>query len=131
MVIFRKKKLPMETKNCRNCGEILKGRIDKKYCDDTCRSTFHHKKAPEQVNLMRQIHYILLKNRKILAKFFQKQSNPPTIEKRSLLEMGFHFGYHTQTIKKESNSTQFACYDYAYQELNENQILLFKIPDSH
>ncbi|MFY8021743.1 MAG: hypothetical protein ACOVP1_11110 [Bacteroidia bacterium] len=117
----------MENKFCQNCGESIKGRIDKKFCDDACRSTYHHKKSPEQVSFMRNIHYILQKNRKILAKFFHKQPNQALIEKRSLLEMGFHFGYHTQTIQSDSNLPQFACYDYAYQELNENQILLIKI----
>lgn len=120
----------METKYCLNCGETIKGRVDKKYCDDTCRSTFHHRKTPEQVNFMRSIHYILKKNRMILANFFKTPQQTPAVEKQSLLEKGFHFGYHTQTLKMESNNPQFACYDYAYQELNENQIILFKIPQT-
>ena len=57
-----------ETKNCLSCGKLLKGRVDKKFCDDYCRNNYNNQlKARSGYSAyVRSINNTLLKNRKIL-----------------------------------------------------------------
>jgi len=42
-----------ENKTCLACGKILKGRVDKKFCDDYCRNNYNNlQKAKEAKALM-------------------------------------------------------------------------------
>ncbi|WP_430895021.1 MULTISPECIES: hypothetical protein [unclassified Paraflavitalea] len=45
----------METKQCKWCGSIVKGRTDKKFCNDYCRSAFHYKQKDEKPEIMKRI----------------------------------------------------------------------------
>ena len=57
-----------ETKNCLSCGKLLKGRVDKKFCDDYCRNNYNNqlKARSSHSAYVRSINNTLLKNRKIL-----------------------------------------------------------------
>ena len=57
---------PANLKNCLLCNKPVKGRTDKKFCDDYCRNIYNNQlKAPEN-NLVRNINHALGKNRRIL-----------------------------------------------------------------
>ena len=53
-------------KNCPECGNIILGRIDKKFCSDMCRNNYNNKLKAVDVNYVRNINNILKKNRRIL-----------------------------------------------------------------
>ena len=53
-------------KYCLECGEKLIGRVDKKFCSDYCRNSYHNKLNKDTKNLMRNINNILRKNYRIL-----------------------------------------------------------------
>ena len=57
-----------ETKTCLACGKPLKGRVDKKFCDDYCRNNYNNQQKAKgsHSNFVRNINNTLLKNRKIL-----------------------------------------------------------------
>ena len=56
----------MENKTCLNCGEPIRGRVDKKFCDDQCRNNYNYHQYADANNLMRRINHTLKKNRNIL-----------------------------------------------------------------
>jgi len=54
-------------RRCLDCQEPLKGRADKKFCNDLCRNNYNNRLKSESNNLVRRINGILRKNRNILV----------------------------------------------------------------
>ena len=62
----------METtdkKSCLECGRVLMGRADKKFCNDQCRNAYNNNANKESSNLIRKVNNRLRKNYKILNNF--------------------------------------------------------------
>lgn len=57
----------MEDKKCLECEEVLKGRVDKKFCSDYCRNAYNNNVNKDSKNLIRNINNRLRKNHKILT----------------------------------------------------------------
>ncbi|MCL1974520.1 MAG: DUF2116 family Zn-ribbon domain-containing protein [Bacteroidetes bacterium] len=107
--------------HCLACGAPLAGRVDKRFCDDACRSGFHNQKHREQDAFVYKINKILKKNRKILSICYNRGLQSIFIHK--LLEEGFLFGYctHIESIEGKRGYINF-CYDYGYKTVNKNQV---------
>ena len=58
-----------ETKTCLQCGKTLRGRADKKFCDDYCRNNYNNQLKANTNNYVRNINNALGKNRRILEKY--------------------------------------------------------------
>ena len=56
------------TKKCPACGGEVRGRADKKYCDEYCRNVFNNQQYCETHEYVRNINQNLRKNRKILER---------------------------------------------------------------
>jgi len=100
---------------CKQCGEKIVGRIDKKFCDAQCRNSYNNKRKRESEKQIVEINRILRRNRKIL-----KQLSPEgktTIRKEYLEKSGFDFRYHTHSYTTIHNNTYKLCYEYGYLEL--------------
>lgn len=112
-------------RKCQNCSETIKGRSDKKFCDDHCRSAYYNeKKANETNTLIKQTNTILRKNRQILQNL-----NPTGMVKttrKTLIEKGFNFGYYTGIYKTARGSNYFFCYEMGYLSLQKDEVLLVK-----
>jgi len=107
---------------CVNCGEIIIGRTDKKFCSDQCRYGYNNKIKRQNEKLILDINKTLRKNRKIL-----KQFNPEgktTIRTEYLLKLGFDFRYHTHTYTTKNNNEYRFCYEYGYLKLDEEKTLI-------
>lgn len=104
---------------CQECGNELFGRIDKRFCDDQCRSTFYNKRNRDTVNLVRKVNNILRNNRRILEEL--NPNGKTVVSKKSLLDKGFNFSYFTNTYITKSGKNYFFCYDYGYLALSENK----------
>lgn len=103
----------MPNKTCLSCGSSIVGRIDKKFCDDHCRSSFNNLKAIGLNQKLRQINHALKKNRMILSHVFCHQTDGQVqTTNRKLQEMGFHFKYHTHLEVTEQGETCFCSYDF-------------------
>lgn len=115
-----------EPKTCLSCGEKLKGRIDKKFCDDYCRNAFNNqlKTSQGRHKLVKTINSTLLKNRKILESFVSEDTAKANREK--LLSMGFQFNYITHTYTTRNGKLYSYCYDYGYLPLGNDWYLLVK-----
>ena len=47
----------MEHRLCLECGDHLKGRIDKKFCSDYCRNSFNNKVNKDKKKLFQKVDY--------------------------------------------------------------------------
>ncbi len=109
-------------KECLYCNEKLKGRSDKKFCDDSCRNAYNNQLNSDTTQLMRHINYALRKNRRILL-----QLNPTgktTVHKSKMDILGFSFSYHTSITTTKAGATYFFCYEQGYLPLEKDFYLL-------
>lgn len=118
----------MENKNCLACNKILKGRVDKKFCDDYCRNNYNNLQKSKNPNsvYVKNINNTLLKNRKILENILPETEELIKIPQQKLLDKGFVFKYHTHTYKNKKEQVYFFCYDYGYLPLENNWLLVVK-----
>jgi predicted nucleic acid-binding Zn ribbon protein len=116
-----------ETKNklCLTCSKPIRGRTDKKFCDDYCRNNYNNQLKSNTINLVRNINNALGKNRRILENFFGKEEMIKTT-KDKLLEKGFQFKYITHTYTNKKGNVYFFCYDIGYLPLENDWYLLVK-----
>ncbi len=117
-------------KVCLNCNKILKGRIDKKFCDDACRNDYNNKQNSDANSTVRNINNALRKNRRILEELIAKtDATTAKVPKDKMLEMGFQFKYLTHTYKTQKGALYIYCYDYGYLPLENDWFFLVKSKD--
>src|ERR1041384_5137191 len=114
----------MEKKVCLDCGEPIKGRSDKKFCNDICRNSYNNKLNSDTTNYVRNVNNILRKNRRILEENLKGETT--TISKQKLADKGFNFKYHTNQHVTKNNHTYSYCYEYGYMMLEKEMVLLVK-----
>lgn len=115
-----------ETATCLNCNKPLKGRTDKKFCDDYCRNSYNNELKASKNNLVRNINNALGKNRRILESFFNGEEEIAKTHKDKLLEKGFLFKYMTHTYANKKGNVYYFCYDLGYMPLDNDWYLLVK-----
>jgi hypothetical protein len=112
----------MTAKNCLACKRPIKGRTDKKFCDDSCRNNYNNRLNSDITPLMRNINNILRKNRRIIEELLAHLDKKTlVIDRQKLVERGFHFGYCTEHTESYSY-----CYEYGYRALDSEKILAVK-----
>src|ERR1700743_2468050 len=105
------------TAACEDCGKDIKGRSDKRFCDDTCRNNFNRKKrqaeqAPiddEALEIIRTIkrNYQLIKSKDLAADIIISQP----VE--GLFKKGFNANYFTSTRKVDGELYRF-CFECGF-----------------
>ncbi len=120
--------VPAETRNCLCCGRPLKGRIDKKFCDDYCRNNYNNqqKSRGSHSPLVRNINNALLKNRKLLESLLPAGEETAKANKEKLLRLGFQFSYLTHFYTTRTGKTYYYCYEYGYLPLDNDWYLIVK-----
>ncbi len=113
-------------KNCRSCNKILRGRIDKKFCDDHCRNSFNNQFKTEKSSYVRNINNWLLKNRRILEGLLPQTQESIRVNKEKLQRLGFLFPYHTHTHTNRKGGVYYYCYEYGYLPLSDDWLLVVK-----
>ncbi len=109
-------------RQCLVCSTAYRGRADKKFCSDQCRSSYHNRRNSPTNNLMRRINAILLRNRRVLARLHA--AGATRISRRELLDRGFVFEYFTNEYRTGAGKSYRFCYDQGYRILETGQILL-------
>ena len=105
--------VPEESRSdCQHCGQPLSGRIDKRFCDDYCRSNYHNRLNNESTLFMRHTHRLLRGNRRILAAF--TQAGRTRLPREELLRAGFRFNFFTSQYHQPSGLCYRFCYEYGY-----------------
>ena len=119
--------MPAETPRlCGNCSKPLRGRTDKKFCDDYCRNNDNNQLKSNTINLVRNINNALGKNRRILESVFTNGEDIAKTTKSKLLQKGFQFRYITHTYTNKKGNVYFFCYDLGYLPLESDWYLLVK-----
>jgi hypothetical protein len=114
----------MEKKLCLTCSLPLAGRTDKKFCDDSCRSSYHAKFSTAESTWVKTINQTLKRNRKILQAL--NPNGKAKVNRKELTAKGFDFQYFTSIYKTEKNACYFFCYEMGYLLLKKDYILLVK-----
>ena len=114
-----------EQKLCLECGDVIKGRADKKFCDDQCRSNYNNKLNNDGTAEMRNVNNILRKNRKILETVVHDDGRG-RISKTKLTDAGFNFKYFTQLHTTLKGTTYKLCYDFGYMPVENDYYVVIK-----
>ncbi len=114
----------MEKKVCLDCGETIKGRSDKKFCNDICRNSYNNKLNSDTTNYVRNVNNILRKNRRVLEENLKGETT--TMSKQKLIDKGFNFKYYTNQIVTKNNHTYVYCYEFGYLLLEKEMVLIVK-----
>ncbi|MGY0040302.1 hypothetical protein [Pedobacter sp. NJ-S-72] len=101
-------------KYCQDCGAILRGRTDKKFCDDHCRGHFNNAANRDRDINFKQINRILKKNTGILEKLVQQGVKTTTFH--LLSASGFNFCFSTHQLDEQNGEICICCYNYGYKK---------------
>jgi predicted nucleic acid-binding Zn ribbon protein len=111
-----------EVRKCKECGQVLNGRKDQKFCSDYCRNTYNNRQNEDATAYVRRINNILRKNRRILASM--NPTGKVTVDGIRLAEEGFNFHYFTNIYQTRKGSQYFFCYEQGYIKLENDQYML-------
>ena len=111
-------------KLCLCCSKKIAGRTDKKFCNSYCRSTYHNDLLGNKTNYMRQINYLLQKNRRILATVFATTENSKAVPLNELYLKGFSAMHFTHQLKTSKENHVKYCYDYGYKMVGKSHVLI-------
>ncbi len=115
----------MRVTNCLTCNSELRGRSDKKFCDDQCRTTYNNQQNIEPV-FVKEITAAIKKNRKIMEALIPEDTGKIKVSQQKLLAKGFNFAYHTHTYTTKVGSNYVFCYEYGYLKIENDNYMLVK-----
>ena len=114
----------METKQCLECGEVIHGRSDKKFCSDYCRNAHNNKVNKDSKNLIRNTNNRLRKNYKTLTELNSKGKTK--VVRNTLNGYNFDFSLFTSIYTTKTGNVYYYVYDQGYLELDNDYFLLIK-----
>lgn len=119
----------MEETKCLECGSVIRGRTDKKFCNDYCRNSYHNRLKSRMGASVRKINKILRDNYQILRQRVPEDTGKITVSLKELLAAGFNFTYHTSIYTTKKGHTYYFCYEYGYMALGQEKYILVKRKD--
>ncbi len=115
-----------DTRNCLACGKTLKGRSDKKFCDDYCRNNYNNQLKSADSGVVRLINNALAKNRRIMQALLPPDKETAKANRDQLLLKGFSFNYITHVYTTKTGKSYYYCYDYGYLPLDNDWFLIVR-----
>jgi len=101
-------------RKCLDCGEIIRGRADKKFCSDQCRNNYNNRLNRDTNNFVRNVHGLLRRNRRILADLYS--DGKTTVHKDALYALGFNFSFFTHVVQSRDGKAFQYCFEYGFCE---------------
>ncbi|WP_008584659.1 hypothetical protein [Niabella soli] len=117
---------PSSPKKCLFCHKPVKGRSDKKFCDDYCRNNYNNAQKGNATNLIRNVNNALRKNRQLLSGHLKEGDKNIKIQRSKLQSAGFQFKYSTNQYRTKDGRTYFFCYDFGYLLLENEWVLVVR-----
>jgi len=114
----------MNIQKCLECGEPVKGRSDKKFCNDYCRNTYNNNINKESKNLIRNTNNRLRKNYKILSEL--NTSGKTKTTRTKLINQNFDFSTFTSIYTTKTGNVYYYVYNQGYLKLDNDYYLLIK-----
>lgn len=118
-----------QSRTCMHCDKQVRGRSDKKFCDDYCRAAFNNVLKSPVNNYIRNVNNALSRNRRVLESMLSGSGSTTKADRDKLIEQGFQFKYHTHQYRARNGNTYFYCYEYGYLPLEKNLFLLVRKKD--
>jgi hypothetical protein len=115
-----------EAKTCLCCNRSIHGRSDKKFCNDSCRNTYHNNLKSIDSKYVRETNQYLLRNRRILEKLFTSSRQLVKTSKQKLLAQQFDFRYFTHQYNNRNGQRYSFCYEFGYRILKEVVMVMRK-----
>lgn len=116
----------METqKQCLYCDKTIRGRTDKKFCNDYCRNYYNYLLKAKDGAAEKEINKILSRNRRVLQQI-SEEGKYVSIPRERLLSMGFDQRFCTEVYFTKSNSVCFFCYEYGFVLSSGNLAFVFE-----
>jgi len=107
-------------KYCVQCSKEIRGRADKKFCNEICRNQFHNKQKAPVNNLVRNINSVLGRNRGILEELLRTTDLKARVPIELLSRKGFRFTYFTHIKTTKKGEPGYYCYDLGYTLVSED-----------
>jgi len=117
----------MESRQCQSCNKPIKGRSDKKFCDDYCRNNFNNQQRAEDNKLVRKINNALLRNRRILSNNLPESETVKRLKKETLAQQGFLFNFHTHQQNSTRGNLYRFCYEFGYLERGDGVVVVRRV----
>jgi len=115
-------------KICPVCGNSVKGRKDKIYCSEYCKSAAQYENRLINEIFFFKVDKQLKTNRKILKT--HNKDGYTTLRKTVLLSKGFNPNYFTHLWKNPKGQTYCFCYEFGFLELiGQDKYLIVKWQD--
>ena len=114
-------------KKCPECGDLIVGRIDKKYCSDGCRNAQNNRLNKDSKNLIRNTNNRLRKNYRILEAL--NPNKKMKCSRSKMIEKGFDFNYFTSIYTTKAGTIYYFVYDQGYLPLEGEYYALVKRDD--
>lgn len=117
-------------KDCLYCNkEILFGRTDKRFCNDTCRNNYNREIRARKTFVepaVKEIFRVIQKNYDILNSVTMKFnfSLPHVVSRQFLIDNNFHFKFFTSIRKQSDGSIYCFCFEYGWKELPDHKVML-------
>ena len=106
---------------CLYCNKELKGRIDKKFCDPQCKSSYQYQQAKEQPErFYNKVENQLKLNRRLLKNF--NKAGKATIRAEQLIKEGFNPDFFTHYWKNTKGDVYLFVYEYGFLKRTEHNI---------
>ncbi len=118
--------MEIRKKVCKECGEPLVGRTDKRFCSDACRNLFHYHANNAPINYVRNVVNILKRNRRVLSELNKSQDGKVKVHREKMVERGYNFLYHTNIYRTKAGNTYVFCFEHGYLELSESWFMLVR-----
>ena len=108
----------MNKRLCLDCDKPIEGRVDKKFCSDYCKSSYHYdRNKQKEATLFKIIDNQLKLNRRILKVY--NKAGKSVVRKKILLADGFNPKYFTHYWKAKNGNLYLFCYEYGFIESKE------------
>ncbi len=120
--------MEIQKKICLSCkNEFLPGKRDKKYCNNSCRSSYHNKKNNIDSASYKFITRLLKNDFLILIKLLEGK-NFLEIAAKKLIELGFSFKVHTHFEQVGNEKKMYiALSDFYYVKTENKTYKIFRI----
>ncbi|MAJ31809.1 MAG: hypothetical protein CMC18_04030 [Flavobacteriaceae bacterium] len=105
---------------CVQCEQELRGRIDKRFCSDSCRTQYHNEANRTRNQRFNHFHRQLKRNYAILKTFVRKGKSK--VHLRELWLLGFDSTKVTGVKLAKTEKIIFELYDLTYRISDKNQI---------
>jgi predicted nucleic acid-binding Zn ribbon protein len=113
-------------KHCLYCKSVIYGRADKKFCGDSCRSSYNNTRKKDLEDEVVVVRNILMRNRRIMSGHLKDGMEKLKISKDRLSLMGFNFKYHTHHFQVSITKCFWFCFEYGYLDTGDGTVILVR-----